>query len=212
LTTTRTKNPDSSVESFLDGLRRGDILLLPVDTLLGLGVRADLQNAVERLYVLKGRPATKAFALAFSNVDQLIDWTLPSPAHIRGIKRLVESGYLPGPLTLILPGSSRLAALRQEWGVSVACRLPGSSPSSSLLAQCPWPLALTSANFSGQGNPESQALLDAELLRSVDLVFPGDPPLAEASTLLSLLQNPPIVLRPGALKGSALATLIEVLQ
>jgi L-threonylcarbamoyladenylate synthase len=185
---------------------------LPVDTLLGVAVRADLPRAVESLYTLKGRPADKAFALAFANVKQLFTFVQPSPKHLRLLEILVEHSFLPGPLTLILPGSKNLGLLRAEWEESVACRLPGPSPASELLGALPWPLALTSANYSGAGDPTSREELDHRFRESVPLHWPGEPPLAQPSTILSFLGERPQLIRPGAVEGSKLEELFELIS
>ncbi len=207
--TTRTPIPRNLLQACLSGLERGECVLLPVDTLLGVAVRADIAHAVDSLYTLKGRPAHKAFALAFASLEQLNSFVQPRPRHLRQIQILIQEAYLPGPLTLILPGSQRLGSLRTEWEESVACRLPGLSPSSQLLEQCPWPLALTSANYSGESDPSSQEHLDQSFRASIALQLAGEPPLAQPSTILSLLGEEPVLLRKGAIEGEDLKQLIE---
>ena len=188
----RTTRSISEPLELLKLLSQGGLLLIPTDTLFGLAVRADYGPACERLASLKGRDPAKPLPIVFRDLSQLRAWC-PESA---GFFPLIEA-LLPGALTLVLPGSARLGQVRAEWGHSVGVRLPGVSPSSALLAQLPWPLAVSSANFSGAPDPRSASELEPAILANVDAVLPGDPALGQASTVLDLRCDPPRILRQG---------------
>lgn len=77
--------------TFDECIRAGGIVLFPADTVYGLAVDPDNEEAIERMYRLKGRPREKRSALMYFAVDDVPD--LPQRA-----RRL-----LPGPVTVILP-------------------------------------------------------------------------------------------------------------
>jgi L-threonylcarbamoyladenylate synthase len=184
----------------LHTLEQGGMVLLPVDTVPGLAVRADLPHALSTLYEAKNRPSAQALALIFRDHEQLADWLQPSPEQARALLAL-----LPGPLSVVLAGTPRLAACWPSWGESVAVRLSGPCPCSSLLAQLPWPLALSSANLSGEPTPASMSQVPEILRQRVDLCWPGDCPVGRESTVLDLRTDPPRVLREGAMNAADLA-------
>ena len=190
----------SDSTELLDLLRQGGLLLLPTDTLFGLAARADSCEACERLAGLKGRDPAKALPVVFRDTVQLYEWIPQAQAHTKLIDAL-----LPGALTLVLPGSIRLGAVRNDWAVSVGIRIPGACPASELFEQLPWPLALSSANLSGDPDPRFSRELHPALLEGVDAILPGEPLLGQATTVVDLRRNPPAILRLGGGKRESTA-------
>jgi len=174
-------------------LEAGGLMLLPVDTVPGLACRADHPVALHKLLTLKGRPPGKALALAFASVDQVLDW-LP---HLQARLPLLQSLF-PGPWTVVVDSSPRLAALHKDWETSVGLRVPGPSRCQDLLHTLPWPLALSSANLSGQATARQVADVSPDLLREVDFIWPGDCALGQESTVLDVRGGALKVLRAGA--------------
>ncbi|MFA7329680.1 MAG: L-threonylcarbamoyladenylate synthase [Candidatus Delongbacteria bacterium] len=196
--------PALELSSALAALECGGVLLLPVDTVPGLAVRADEPAALQALYELKGRPLDKTLSLAFRDLEQVREWLDPPAPQWERLGRL-----LPGPLTVVLAGSERLGRHWPAWGVSVGLRLPGPCPCSALFARLPWPVALSSANRSGQPTPRRLDEVDPALRCQTAGVWPGECPLGQESTVLDLRTDPPRLLREGALTGPRLAALLE---
>jgi len=86
-------------------LRQGRVVAYPTETLYGLGVDPFREEALDRLYVLKGRPAEMPISILVKDVAMLkeVAHDLPGPAM-----RLIEA-FLPGPLTLVLPARPHLS-------------------------------------------------------------------------------------------------------
>lgn len=194
----------SDPEHAISLLAGGGVALLPVDTVPGLAARADHPLALGALAILKGRPAGKPFALAFRDLAQLLEW-LPAA---RSLRNLLER-LLPGPLTAVLPGSPALGAHQADWALSVGARIPGPCPCSSLLERLPWPLALSSANRSGEAPLGPGADPPAGWEAGLAFRWPGASPLGRESTVLDLRCHPPHVLRQGALSAAELTARLE---
>lgn len=190
------------VKEALASLEQGGVLLLPVDTVPGLACRADLPLVLEKLLALKGRPQGKAFSLAFRDVEQAVDY-LP---HLKQQLPVLQH-LLPGPWTLVVDSSPRLAALHPQWDHSVGLRLPGNCPCSTLLALLPWPIALSSANVSGQPTALQMDTVPAAVVQAVDLQWPGLCPLGRESTVVDLRGGMVQVLRAGAGNEALLDTM-----
>jgi L-threonylcarbamoyladenylate synthase len=188
-----------------DALKAGLPVILPTDTVYGLCANAFDQEAVERLYRLKGRRATQPTALLCASVDQLGELLpeLDEPAA-RAARAL-----LPGPYTLIVANPERrfpwLNAQRPE---SLGVRVPKLPASSAEALVDVGAVAATSANAPGGRDPRRLndvperiragcgALVDAGEL-------PGTP-----STVVDLTGDQPKVLREGAV--AAIETLARV--
>ncbi len=182
-------------------------MLLPVDTLLGLAVRADQTLSIRSLYRLKGRDKSKPFALAFRNLEQLQS-LVPTARKQRRVLR----AFLPGPYTFILRGNSRLGHWWKPWRESVGVRLPGPSPSSELLSLLPWPIALSSANFSGDPAQTIARRLPQRLLKRLQGRIDGDAEAGTGSAVIDLRGESVKVLRRGLLTEEELARMERLFQ
>jgi L-threonylcarbamoyladenylate synthase len=192
------------VPAALAQLAEGGLACLPVDTVPGLACRADLPQALATLKQIKGRPPGKSLSVAFRDLDQAVGW-LPAILPLRDWLERV----LPGPLTFVVPGSEALGAFEPAWSESVGLRLPGPSPCSALLDGLPWPLALSSANISGQSAIRWVRELDATLAGHLAFIWPGESPLGRESTVVDLRCRPPRLQRPGAMDAARLDRLLE---
>lgn len=189
--------PDESlVDEALSALSRGGVAALPTDTVYGLAVRADLGDAIKRVYRIKGRGFDKPLVLLARDAESAgrLCRDLPS-----GFDRLAQK-FWPGPLTLVL-GASRQVT---DWGLggngTVGVRVSAEAVVRMILERIGVPLASTSANRSGQ--PECHS--GAEVLRSLkeppDLLLDGgERPRRRPSTVLDLSGPRPVLLRRGAI-------------
>lgn len=195
--------PAQDEDACLRILEAGGILLLPVDTLMGLACRADLDPAVERLYHLKQRPHSKSFALVFASLATLVDHLAVSAAMAQRLATV-----LPGPVTVVLPTPGAFARQYPRWSGSVGVRVPGPSPASALLQRLPWPLALTSANLSGEAPVESGSDLSGTLASGISGCLPGRPGLGQPSTVITMDETGWSLLREGAVPCTGLTRLL----
>ncbi len=183
-------------------LEQGGLALLPVDTVYGIAARADLPAAVESLRRHKGRAADKPLAVLFASVDQMRDRLQPEPRL-----RTLLYKLLPGPLTLVLPLAEACRADWPGWPGTLGVRVIGACDCSSLIEQLPWPLALSSANFSGAETPTDRP--EEAFLEGAGFHWPGSPRLKNASTVVDLCVWPPRILREGAVSEDRLRALLE---
>lgn len=186
-------------------LAQGGVALLPVDTVPGLACRADLPHALDRLLALKGRPPGKAFSVVFRDEAQILEFLPRVAVQLPRLRHL-----LPGPWTLVVDSHPHLATLHAQWADSVGLRLPGPCPCQELLATLPWPLALSSANLSGQATALQMDLLPPAVLQAADFRWLDACPLGQESTVVDLRAAQARVLRPGAGDLGLLASLPEL--
>jgi L-threonylcarbamoyladenylate synthase len=190
------------VDEAVKAIRSGRPVILPTDTVYGLGATPYTSDAAERLYALKGREATHPTALLAHDVDMLLECV----PELRGRAATVVRALLPGPLTLVLPNPARrfrwlTGARPNTIGVRVP-ELPGEA--ASVLEQV-GAVAATSANRPGGRDPRTLDDVPAEIRAGSAAEIDGGELPGVASTVLDLTGHEPKVLREGAVPaGEAL--------
>lgn len=189
----------------VESLRAGGVVAFPTETVYGLGADARNEDAVRRVFAIKGRPADHPLIVHLAEAGQAGEWAaeIPETAH-----RLMER-FWPGPLTLVLPARDDVPRVVTGGQDSVALRAPNHLMALALLRAFGGGLAAPSANRFGAVSPTEAGHVRASLGGQVDRVLDGGTcRYGLESTIVSLLGERPRVLRPGALP---LAALREVL-
>jgi L-threonylcarbamoyladenylate synthase len=166
--------------TFEECIRSGGVVLFPADTVYGLAVDPGNQEAIDRLYALKGRPREKKSALMYFRIDAVPD--LPDAAR----------KLLPGPVTVILD---------DRRGIRV--------PDQPLLAGVKVPVLQTSANPSGGADPRRLDDVDPGIRAGVDLEIDGGELPGTPSTVVDLSGDEPRILREGAVSAARVRELLR---
>jgi L-threonylcarbamoyladenylate synthase len=188
-------------------LRQGKLVAFPTETVYGLGGDATSDRAVAAIFAAKGRPSFNPLIVHVPNISEAAQF-----AELTTKAQTVARRFWPGPLTLVLPRrrDCRISLLATAGLDSVAIRVPAHTIAQTLLMMAGLPLAAPSANPSGRLSPTSAEHVLADLGDKVEYVIDGGPSLVGVeSTVLSVLEDRPRILRPGAVTAEALA---EVLQ
>jgi L-threonylcarbamoyladenylate synthase len=185
-------------------LRDGGVVAIPTETVYGLGAVAMNPAAVRRVFAIKGRPANHPLIVHVHAADALPGWAREIPDSAW---RLAEH-FWPGPLTLVLPRQSGVPDEVTGGQDSVALRVPAQPVARELIAAV-GALAAPSANRFGRVSPTTAVHVLAELGGDVDMILDAGPcEVGLESTILSLLDDTPALLRPG---GVTVAELEAVL-
>jgi len=186
-------------------LRAGGVVAFPTETVYGLGADARNEDAVRRVFEIKRRPADHPLIVHLAEAAQADAWA----AEISEPARRLMARFWPGPLTLVLPARADVPRGVTGGQDSVALRVPNHPMALALLRACGdvngGGLAAPSANRFGAVSPTEAWHVRASLGGRVDQVLDGGPcRYGLESTIVSLLDERPRVLRPGALSISAL--------
>ena len=169
-------------------LDRAGLVAVPTETVYGIIARADLPEAVERLYRVKGRDENKPCALFVA------DWKTLCPQYVpeNPLASMLVEAFWPGPLTIVVNAHEHCPAIANG---KVGARSPSHPLIQELLAHYTGPLINTSLNRSGE--PPAQALQEAqEVLEQLDLAIDGgNLPPAAPSTVVDCTQPKPVVWR-----------------
>lgn len=203
--TTTEDQREEALSAAAGAVRRGELVVLPTDTLYGVGADAFDPAAVAALLAAKGRGRDMPPPVLVAAAATLDALTVDVPSWAR---RLAEE-FWPGPLTLVCRAQTSLRWDLGETRGTVAVRVPDHPLALELLDRT-GPLAVSSANLSGVA-PATDADQAEEMLgRVVPVIVDGGPvPGGEASTIVDVTTSPGRILRAGALSA---ARLDEVLR
>jgi L-threonylcarbamoyladenylate synthase len=188
-------------------IRRGELAVVPTDTVYGIAADAFSPTAVNLLLAAKGRGRDMPVPVLVSS-RAMLDAVVSEVTEAAG--KLVEE-FWPGALTLVLRETPHLAWDLGEARGTVAVRMPDHPVVTALIEQT-GPLAVSSANRSGQ--PPVTTAMDARLQlgASVSVYLdagPGGAPVP--SSIVDLTGDAPRLLRAGALDADALRAIIPEL-
>jgi L-threonylcarbamoyladenylate synthase len=182
-------------------LEGGRLVAFPTDTVYGVAAIITDPSAVARLYVAKQRPPEKAIPILIARVNEL-ERIAKSTSDT--VWRLVER-FWPGALTLILP-KSEFVPREVSPTADVAVRLPDLALTREIISAVGVPLAVTSANRSGEPSPRTALEVMDQLDGRIAAVLDGGPtPGGVPSTILDCTVTPPRIVRAGAISASELS-------
>ncbi|MBK7721466.1 MAG: threonylcarbamoyl-AMP synthase [Austwickia sp.] len=188
------------VQAAVDAVRRGELIVLPTDTVYGVGADAFDPVAVQRLLEAKGRGRQQPPPVLVADVRTLDALAVEVPEYARAL----VARYWPGPLTVVVRAQPSLAWDLGDTNGTVALRMPDQELALELLTQT-GPLAVSSANRTGA--PAAQTVVQAatQLGAAVEVYLDGGAVhgspeaggAAVASTIVDCTRERPVVLRPG---------------
>ena len=179
----------AAVAAAREAMSRHGVMALPTETFYGLAVDPRDEEAVARVFAIKGRDGGKALLVVAASVAQACEL-----ADLDEVRRTALAAAWPAPVTVVLPARRRLAAAAE----TVAVRVPDHALLRALLARV-GPLTATSANRSGVPPCATPAAVAAALATDIDLLLDGGAtPGGLPSTVVDWTGERPVVLRPGA--------------
>lgn len=196
---------EAAIEAATLEVRRGNLVVLPTDTVYGLAADAFDPAAVRKLLRAKGRGRDMPPPVLVSAATTLDALTVGVPAHARA---LVDA-FWPGPLTLVCRQQSSLQWDLGDTRGTVAVRMPDHPVTLQILERT-GPLAVSSANISGEPAATTIDAAEEMLGESVEVFVDGGPAVGEQpSTIIDVTGEQGRVLRAGAV---GLDRLNEVLE
>jgi L-threonylcarbamoyladenylate synthase len=185
-------------------VKDGQLVVLPTDTLYGIGADAFSPSAVRALAATKGRGRDMPVPVlvgSWRTLDGLVDRVVPT------VRDLVRA-FWPGGLTLVVRHAPTLSWDLGDAAGTVALRMP-LHPVAVELLQRTGPMAVSSANISGRPPATTADEAWTQLGASVDVYLDGGPcPAAVPSTIVDCTGPAPRVLRSGAVSIAALRAIV----
>ena len=183
------------------------MVCIPTDTVYGLAACVSLEEAVEKVFHIKGRPKSSPMPVLLKTIEQMNRYVSEIPLTAQ----ILAEHYWPGPLTVILKKSSCLSSLVTAGLDTAGFRIPGHHVPLELCDRTKDAIIGTSANKSGE--PAATNIEEAINQLSeypVDLFLDGGPSGSYShSTIIDSSKEPANVLREGALSKKELFKTME---
>lgn len=188
-----------SLEDACELLRRGQVVAIPTETVYGLAAAYSSVAAVEQIFQLKQRPEDKAISLLFSKFDQLHPLVEFFPAEFLRLK-----SFMPGPLTVVIAANCKTVSdVVRANGKTIGLRMPD-HPLTLKLIDRVGPLAVPSANPSGQAPARSAEEVEAYFGADFPVLDGGPCEVGLPSTVVQLQKDGFVILREGSISQADL--------
>jgi len=189
-------NPDTPqprlVARVAEVLKAGGVIAYPTDTTYGIGCSIFHKKGIERIYQLKQRERKKPFSFICADLSEVAHYARVSNYAYKVMKRL-----LPGPYTFVLDATSIVPDLLQTRQKTVGVRIPDNQICLAIVRELGNPIVTTSANRSGDEPIGDPLEIERDLGRQLDLVVDGGLLPPDVSSVVSLIDDVPAVLRAG---------------
>lgn len=186
--------PPDIIQRAAEVIRRGGLVAFPTETVYGLGANALDEQAVARIFEVKGRPGTSPLIVHVDTEEMARSLAASWPPEA---DRLADK-FWPGPLTLVLEKDPRIPAIVTAGLPTVGIRMPAHPAARALIRAAGVPIAAPSANRFAGVSPTTAAHVRKSLGAKVDFILDGGPThVGIESTVLSLAGGRKVLLRPG---------------
>jgi len=178
----------------INAVKEGKIIGIPTETVYGIGVDPYSQSAVDKIFELKERSLDKPLSVLISSYEEISKLDVVSK-----IPDVVEL-YWPGPLTIIVETKAKFAnGVGTNNPLTIGIRVPDNELAIELLKNT-GPLAVTSANISGNENILNHIDAENEFESKIAIYLEGESVLVSGSTIVDFTKDEWEILREGPLK------------
>lgn len=188
------KADENSLELAAKYFLKGEVVAVPTETVYGLAGNAYDGETIKKIFAAKGRPQDNPLIVHISDMEMLkeVASEIPEMAY-----KLADA-FWPGPLTMIMKKSGKVSSVTTAGLDSVGIRMPSDPFAHALIVKTGIPFAAPSANVSGRPSPTDAKTVFEDMNGKIPLVIDGGECFAGVeSTVVSLLNETPIILRPG---------------
>ena len=196
--------PDSLSEA-KNIILSGGVVAIPTETVYGLGGNALDDEAVQRIFTVKGRPNDNpliAHVHEGYDLSKIIDYDPPYAKALR-------EAFLPGPLTLVYPSTGKVSPYVSCGLNTLAVRIPAHAGAQAFLKEVDIPIVAPSANLSKHVSPTSAQHVFEDFDGKIPLILDGGESVGGIeSTVCDVTGEIPVVLRPGLITREQIAAVV----
>lgn len=175
-------------------IRNGEIIIFPTETVYGIGANALDANAVGKIFAAKGRPSDNPLIVHLADRNKIQEVA----QDITEVEQELIDNFMPGPFTLILKRKPIIPDIVTAGLDTVAIRIPENIIAKGIITYSGVPIAAPSANISGKPSGTKIEDIRKELEGKVSaIVDGGETKIGIESTVVKVIDEVPVVLRPG---------------
>lgn len=188
-------------------LECGGLVVVPTETLYGLAADGLNEMAIDKLFEVKGRPKNNPIMLQVANIDMLDQIV----EHVPDAAKKLIHAFWPGPLTLILKKKTYISSILSAGTDTIGVRMPDQLLTLKIINMLNRPIAVPSANLSGQDPPKTPEEVEAQLegKQIEGIVDAGECKIGMASTIVDLTRGKWRILREGPISEAQIAEVLS---
>ena len=183
----------------------GGVVAIPTETVYGLGGSAFDDEAVRRIFEIKGRPNDNpliAHVHAEYDLKKIVDY---DPPYAQALRR----AFLPGPLTLVYPSAGKVSSFVSCGLDTLAVRVPSHEGAQAVLREVDIPVVAPSANLSRHVSPTTARHVLDDFEGKIPLILDGGKATGGIeSTVCDVTGEIPVILRPGLVTREMIASVV----
>jgi L-threonylcarbamoyladenylate synthase len=189
-----------------DALRAGKLVAFPTETVYGLGADAGNDEAIAKVFAVKGRPTDHPLIVHLATIEKLSEWSEDLPASAL---KLAEA-FAPGPITFLVPKAAHVSFAVTGGRHTVGLRIPAHPLTQELLREFGGGVVGPSANRFGRVSPTTAADVLNDLGTDVDVILDGGAcEVGLESTIVDCTTSPVTILRRGAITREMIEVVLD---
>jgi L-threonylcarbamoyladenylate synthase len=183
-------------------IRGGGLVGFPTETVYGLAADALNEDAVRRVFEVKGRPASNPLPVQVACTEDVYKLASEVPE----VAAKLMDRFFPGPLTLVLNAAPSVSEIITAGTGKIGIRMPDHPVALALIESASGPIVAPSANTSGDPPPTTADEVLAYFDGRIELILDAGPsPIQVASTIVDVTKTPPHILRQGVITAKMLS-------
>ncbi|MBS5953820.1 MAG: threonylcarbamoyl-AMP synthase [Paraclostridium bifermentans] len=202
------KDLNSDYESVKKGaeyLKKGEVVAIPTETVYGLAADAFNENAIKKVFQVKGRPQDNPLLVHIHKLEQVYDICKDIPQEAKK----VFDAFWPGSVTLIFNKKECISDIVTAGMDTVAVRFPKSEIARAVIKESGTLLVAPSANLSGKPSTTSAKHCINDLSGKIPCILDGGScSIGLESTIIDMSTPDPVLLRPGAISADEICDII----
>lgn len=180
------------IKRIADVLRSDGVIIYPTDTVYGLGCDIRSKKALDRVRRIKKMDNKRHLSFVFSDLKTIADYAQVTDRDYKILRR-----YLPGPYTFVLKATRLVPRIVLTKRNEVGIRIPDNRICQALVQEMGNPILSSSVRMPDDQLLDDPKEIDTKYKGLVDLVIDGGVFLPEPSSIVSLLEDAPEVIREG---------------
>ena len=202
------EQPDKdSVRITIEALRQGEIIIYPTETVYGLGVDCENEQAVRNLYRVKKRKETKPFLLIAADREMVRNYV----NEVSDFGHRLMDKFWPGPLTIVFKAGTNVSQLVRGGTTEIGIRVPDNMLCRSIVKELGRPITSTSANLSGEKECSTIEQIPMAVRSAAAIILDGGKTRGIVpSTVISITADPPEILRDGAVSRDLIENFLNI--
>lgn len=197
----------NAIKKAAEIISSGGLVVMPTETVYGLGGDGTNPEAAAKIYAAKGRPSDNPLIIHISNPSDAEKYAYTSDVYYR-----IADAFMPGPITVVLDAKPTVPKETRGGLDTVAVRCPSNRVANLLIEYAGVPIAAPSANLSGSPSPTSLEHVIDDMNGRVDAIIDGgNSDIGLESTIVKINpDNTLTLLRPGKITLGELMSIAEV--